>query len=250
MRKLQCPAIVLRRWPYSESSLTLRLLTPELGSIPVLAKGVNKLKSGSVGVLDTWALVNVHIGGPEDREMLDLYSVELLDRMSGLSSSTERLAAAGVLAELGELAAPPGQAAPQVFLWLQRWLQELSETERPRLTLVGALMEGLELLGLAPRLAPDGADPEADRASEQTLWFSPSSGGVVAGDQRPGDHARRIGPATRLLMRTLQEGGKAENATCEAVDDCLTILGEFLHYHLERPPKAWRALVETQAAAT
>ena len=37
------------------------------------------------------------------------------------------------------------------------------------------------------------------------------------------------------------------DATCEEVDACLTILGDFLAYHLERPLRAWRALLEAPA---
>jgi len=237
--RVRCPALVLRRWPYSESSLTLRLLTPELGTVPVLAKGVNKLKSGSLGVLDTWALVEVEIGGPDDREMLDLYRVTLLDRMAGISTSRERLAAAAVLGELGEEAAPPGMPAPRVFLWLQEALQRLAEDPAPRHSLLVALLGGLDLLGLTPRLDPGPGD--------EPVWFAPATGGALRSATRPADHARRIAPAALERMKEAQAGQKGQDAPCEEVDACLTILGDFLHYHLERPLRAWRALLEAPA---
>ena len=59
--------MVLRRWPYSETSQVVRMLTPEHGVLPMLAKGVNKLTSGQAGVLDTWALVEADFGGPDNR---------------------------------------------------------------------------------------------------------------------------------------------------------------------------------------
>ena len=130
MRRRRCPAIVLRRWPYSENSLVVRALTPDVGTISLMAKGVNRLKSGSLGILDTWALVEVEFGGPDGAEMQNLYSCRLLDRMSGLSADQHRLAAAGVLAELAELGSPPGQSSAALFLWLQHNLEQLADGTR------------------------------------------------------------------------------------------------------------------------
>ena len=49
MERLRTPAIVLRRWPYSETSLVVRVLTPELGTVGLLAKGAYRLQSGLLG---------------------------------------------------------------------------------------------------------------------------------------------------------------------------------------------------------
>ncbi len=237
MSPLRTPAIVLRRWPYSEHSLVLRVLTPELGTIGLLAKGVQKLKSGALGVLDTWAVVELECGGPEGAELLNLYHVSLLDRLSGLDGDPERLAAAGALAELAEEAAPPGQAAPEIFLWLAdslRALAALPPGADPAPALVQALLRGLRLLGLDPRLetaAGDGAD-----------WFSPAAGGLVRAASRPHEHARRIRPEALALLRGMADGGAAPASG--PWDDCLTMLGEFLHYHMERPLRAWPLLQE------
>lgn len=247
MRRRSTPGIVLRRWPYSEHSQVLRVLTPELGTISLLAKGVQRLKSGQLGVYDTWSLVEIECGGKEGAEMLNLYGGSLLDRMSGLSSDTRRLAAAGVLAEIAELGAPTGQASPRLFLWLQRWLQHLAEGAPVSPVLVAALLEGLEELGLQPGLDLPEGTPEGAK-----LWFSPSAGGVVAppDGRRPEQHARRLSTQDHRLLRSLREDPEiALSPGCEVPEDCLTILGDFLHYHLERPPKAW-PLLHRDAAPT
>lgn len=241
MPRLRTPAIVLRRWPYSETSLTLRALTPELGTVGLMAKGVQKLTSGSFGVLDTWAVVELDCGGADDAELLNLYHARLLDRLSGLDGDPERLAAAAVLAELAEEAAPPGQPAPAIFLWLAdalRALAALPAGADPAPTLVQALLRGLRLLGLDPRLhaAEDGA------ASGQIEWFSPAAGGLVRAAARPHEHARRARPAVLALLRDAAAGTMPAHS--DAWDEALTMLGEFLHYHLERPPRAWPLLQE------
>ena len=248
MRRRRCPAIVLRRWPYSENSLVVRALTPDVGTISLMAKGVNRLKSGSLGILDTWALVEVEFGGPDGAEMQNLYSCRLLDRMSGLSADQHRLAAAGVLAELAELGSPPGQSSAALFLWLQHNLEQLADGTRSSSLLLAALLKGLVELGLQPALdIPPGTPSGAQ------MWFSPASGGLVVppDGSRPDLHARRLSPTTLAVLRQLRDQPQKHTvANLGEVEQCLTILGEFLHYHLERPPKAWHLLHRPAARTT
>jgi DNA repair protein RecO len=220
--------------------MVVRVLTPNVGAISLLAKGVNRLKSGALGILDTWALVEIEFGGRDGAEMLNLYNCSLLDRMSGLSADQYRLAVAAILAELAELGSPPMQSSAPLFLWLQDHLNQLAEGAPAPSLLVAALLKGLSELGLDPNLEfPQGADSNAE------LWFSPASGGVVAppNGTRPDVHARPLSAATLALLRELRDHPeKHALANCGEVEQCLTILGDFLHYHLERPPKAWHLL--------
>lgn len=249
MSRQRTPAIVLRRWPFSETSLTLRVLTPDHGTLGLLAKGVNKLLSGSFAVLDTWAVVELDYGGHADQELLNLYSARLFDRNSGLDRDAERLAAAAVLAEVAEDASPAGQPAAEVFEWLRSALAALAAQppdEDPAQILVPALMRGLFLLGLDPIL------DERKPAAGDRCWFSPEAGGLVYAPSRPHQHARLLHAAVLALLRRLAGAAGATPAkgtecpTPDAVpwDECLTILVEFLHYHAERVPRAWPLLQE------
>jgi len=252
VRRQTSPAVVLRRWPYSETSLALRVLTPGSGVMALLAKGAYKPTSGWMGVLDTWALVELEFGGPDGAELLNLYRARLLDRMSGLSADPDRLAVAGLAAELAELAAPPGPEAAAAFHYLLQALHELAEGAEPAAQLLRSLVRGLDLLGLAPVLDPgaegDPADPEASSAAaaagapEAPRWFSAADGGVIpAGSPRPEQASRRILPAQLALLRALRADQPLAAEQADSVDReaCLTILGDFLHFHLERPPRAW-----------
>lgn len=229
--------------------MTLRALTPDFGTIGLMAKGVNRLKSGSIGVLDTWALVDLEFGGPEQAEMHNLWHARLLDRLAGLDRDPERLAAAAVLAEIAEEAAPPGHPAPAIFLWLTgclRRLAALPEGADPTPELVRALAQALRLLGLAPVL-DEQTGPGAD-------WFSPAAGGLTRSAVRPREQSRRPSAAALALLRRLAAQPEADPAAAtiaespdEATgpwDECFTILGDFLHYHLERQPRAWPLLQE------
>ncbi|MBC8329818.1 MAG: DNA repair protein RecO C-terminal domain-containing protein [Planctomycetes bacterium] len=234
------PAIVLRRWPFSESSLALRVLTPGHGVVALLAKGAYKPTSGWMGVLDTWALVELEFGGPEEAELKNLYRARLLDRLTGLSAEPDRLAAAALAAELAELAAPPGPEAAAAFHYLLQALHELAGGAEVGAQLLRSVLGGLDLLGLGPVLAdPAGGAGAGDGSSR---WFSAADGGLMpSGAARPEQTSRRISPAQVELLRSVRAGlpGAAEAADSVDREACLTILGDFLHYHLERPPRAW-----------
>ena len=223
--------------------MTLRALTPDFGAIGLLAKGVNRLQSGSLGVLDTWALVEIEYGGRPDAELRPLWNAQLLDRLAGLDHDPERLAAAAVLAEIAEDAAPPGHPAPGIFLWLTDCLRRLSalpEGEDPTPELVRALTQGLNLLGLAPTLA-EQSGPGSD-------WFSPAGGGLLRSAIRPREHARRPSAGALALLRRLAtapaSGSESPADASEPWDECFTILGDLLHSHMERQPRAWPLLQE------
>ncbi|MBT5102372.1 MAG: DNA repair protein RecO [Planctomycetes bacterium] len=236
------PAIVLRRWPYSESSLIVRVLTPRQGTISLVAKGVNKLKSGSLGVLDVWSLVQIEYGGPPDAEMQTLYRSELLDRMPGLSANPDRLAAAALLGELAELGSPAHQSSAEMFLFLAESLQALSQgNAETDFSLISAILRVLKLLGISPILRHD---PPHDLGQE--IWFHTASGGILApGQPRPQSRAHQLSAAQ--LSFFLSES--AAKLTLREHDLCLTIMGEFLAYHLDRPPKSWAALARRHQIA-
>lgn len=231
MIRQQSTAIVLRRWAYSESSLVIRALTPDHGVLALFAKGFQRPKSGHQGVLDIWCHVEIAYGGADGAELFNLYETRLINRFPGLAASPERLAAAALVAEIAETAAPPGPEAGPVFLYLLHSLEQLQgEVELPHF-LCTAVMEGLELLGLGPLLdAPDG----------QPAWFSPALGGVqsTSGPPPHGSH-RRLAPRQLQLLRTLRDDPDgARAARSDELHEALTILEEFLLYHLERQPKA------------
>ncbi len=237
MKRQTTPAIVLRRWPYSESSLAVRVLTPTHGTLAMLAKGAYKAKSGMMGVLDTWALVEIEFSSRKGADMQSLYKANLLNRLSGLSKSPEQLAAAGVLGELAELAAPSGQESSASFIFLVKRLESLANGCEIKALMCSALIQALDLLGLSPHLLPESE-------FNDKLWFDFEAGGVLEpGCQRPLGQATLVSAEVlRLLDLARSQPDLELQAKDETIEEALTILGQFMHFHLERPPRAWKPL--------
>lgn len=258
MSRHQSLAVVLRRWPFSESSLVVHCLTPDLGLVPMLAKGVHKIKSGHLGVLDTFALVELSYGSHADREMHTLYRAELVDRFSALSQDVEHLAAAGLLGELAELAAPLGLPSQQVFVDLVESYQELAAGTVIPCFLVRRLQQALKQLGLQPDFTPPEAKNDrkpatADpRQANQGWWFSVATGRLLPRGSRRPDGTSHWVQAEHLKFLASPPSAELQPSDAELrwADDCLTILADFLGYHLERPPRALSALRQISPTAT
>lgn len=256
MSRHQSLAVVLRRWPYSENSLVVHCLTPTLGLVPMLAKGVHKLKSGHLGVLDTFALVDLSFGSHADREMHTLYRAELVDRFSALSQDVDHLAAAGLLGELAELGAPLGLPSQRVFVHLVEAYQELAAGAVIPCFLLRRLQESLAHLGLQPNFTPPEAggsnSNQSPGAGDDGWWFSVATGTLLAkGSARPDGSSYWMRPELiRMLQSPPAAGAKVSEQELRRASDCLTILADFLGYHLERPPRALSALQQASPTAT
>jgi len=236
--KINSPAIILRRWPYSESSMVLHALTPNLGTISILAKGAHKLTSGHMGVLDTWALVDLEASRRPKVELFQLHKAKLIDRMPHLSQAISLLDLAGLFGELAELAAPPEQASEEVFLWLQRSLYDLKDEKYPHWYTLCAILEVLELLGLSPTI-PD--EPIAQ------YWFSPADGGFITNNDKggPDSMAKLASPEAIMTFKRAKNKEAITKSDLGNLAICTTMLGDFLHYHLERLPKAWPMCIKS-----
>ncbi|MFQ5748586.1 MAG: DNA repair protein RecO [Planctomycetota bacterium] len=245
MKRRRAPAIVLRRWPYSETSLVLRALTPASGTVSLFARGVHRMKSGQLGVLDTWALIHAEYGEGEHSDLHPLYRSSLEHRFSGISENPDRIVAAAVRAELAELAAPPGSPSEPAFLYLLEGLQELDRPLALLPFLCRTLVAGLGLLGLTPRLEMEEVlASAASPPSRAGLGFSPSTGGIGPLDGLPHEKpAHPLLPATLDLLRNLRDHpGRRIEADSACLQAAFTILEEFLLYHLEHQPRALAAL--------
>lgn len=80
MSILQTPALVLRVFPYGESSLVIHTFTAKQGKVAILAKGARQLKSPLRGYLEPFALLELIYYHKPTRELQILSKAERLHR--------------------------------------------------------------------------------------------------------------------------------------------------------------------------
>jgi DNA repair protein RecO (recombination protein O) len=197
------PAVVLRTYPYSETSKIVRLATRDLGVQSAIAKGVRRPRSPFGAGLETLSEGVAQLYHKETRELQTLAGFEVVELRRELALDLGRFAGAAALAEvmlkmapaaplaaaydvfiagLDALAgAPPGEADPVAVRWL--WL------------LVG-------VLGFAPQLDTCVRDGNAVAG---TVAFSTADGGVLCAGCAGPHPATRLPPRAYADLRALND---------------------------------------------
>ena len=255
MAYLKTEAVVLRRYPFGESSQVLSLLTRDYGRLRVLAKGAHRPKSSFGGPLDLAQRIEA-VYWPKPPGQLDLLTAsELLDGYSGLRRSWRRIAAACCALELVDGLSPEGDPLPGVFDLLVRLLETVAspspaEDPDPALLRFGARL--LQETGFFPRtsvcaLCQKPLPPPPSGGPAPRIPFSARHGGTLC-PACPGRDGSRLfaGAGTLVLLETLGRGpaarAEAVRPSPEQADQLRALLNYLFAHLLEREPKTFRFL--------
>ncbi len=237
-------ALLLRRTPFGESSLVVRLLTPDQGRVDLVAKGAYRTTSRFFAVLDWFHTLNVEFRS-KAQGLAPLQSAGWLDRRRRMTERRDRYVAGLTVLELCDVAAQPGTPEPQLFELATRALDHLDSGQLPAdLELVLFEARFLELLGVAPALlhcaACGGQAPPQGNSDRAT--FSAGSGGRLCA--KCAQEARRSGRRVGTLPVQVLEAAHSipsvprDLLACERPDLDLVLRvrdlhGRYLDYHLE-----------------
>ncbi len=151
-RILQQEALLLRRFPYGESSLVLHLLTPEEGRIALLAKGAYRPSSGFYAVFDLFDTLRVRWSQRKGQDLGLVTQAEVRTRRAGVAADLERYRTGLGLLELAHLTGREGHEERELFAWLGSGLELLARGATPGLLATAADLQLLRANGLAPAL--------------------------------------------------------------------------------------------------
>ena len=121
-------AIVLHRFPYSDSSFIVKVLTEESGIVSFIVKGGKKKESPFRGALDPLALSEVVFRQNPNAELQFIKEATLLDWHKDLRNDLLSLAKAQVITEMILRYAPQGVPLQEEFTRLEQSLSEFNET--------------------------------------------------------------------------------------------------------------------------
>ena len=251
MALVTTPAVLLRSFPYSESSRILRFFTRELGTVGVMAKGVRgRGRAGSELGSFAGGILTLYVSAT--RELHTFKEFAASNPRRALGSSVVRLGAASVLGEL-VLRHAGEEANAALFEALESALDHLERAEEASVVAV-VLSEGWHLvsvLGYRPVLGTCVSCGEPLGAQEMAR-FDFAAGGVRCPRCDVGPRGPRVGPAARAQLEALVEG-VALPARLQRPRAHLKLLSDFITYHVSgtRPLDSFaflnRVLAETDA---
>jgi DNA repair protein RecO (recombination protein O) len=129
-------AIVLRTYRLGEADKIASLFTRQLGRLRAVARGALRTKSRYGGTLEPLSYVRIWIFERENRDLLQLNSVEIIESFFGMQADYRVQLAAQFLAEVGDRLLPEREVNERVFrllLAVLRALKNSAEVNRPLL---------------------------------------------------------------------------------------------------------------------
>lgn len=118
-QRLTTEALVLRVFDWSESSQTARILTPSLGRLGVLAKGILKPNAYLLGPMDVLQWADVEILFDPRAELHLLVRFHVRSGLLGLRRDLETLATAHLLVEIADQGTRQAIDARRLFVALR-----------------------------------------------------------------------------------------------------------------------------------
>lgn len=230
MSILSTPAILLRSYPYSETSQTLRFYSETNGVLSAIARGVRKAGGRRGGGLASFSEGILNVQYKENRDLQTFRDFSPTNPRRGLATDPLRLAAASVLAEL-ILQHAESEANPALFADLGLGLDAMESAERLLLipTLLAHLWSLIGSLGFAPLV---GECVECGRpfGDDDLGRFDFGAGGLRCPDCTYEHRGPRLGPVARSQLQDLLAGSVREDLT--KPDIHLRLASDFITYHI------------------
>ena len=209
-RLYKTEAIVLRTMDLGEADRVLTVLTPRLGKLKVIAKGVRRPKSRIGGGLQPFSDVQLVLAVGRTWDVVTTASLE--DPHLGLRNDLLSTAAAWYVVELADRFCEGAADSHEAFTLLAQALAGLdAPSEEVTREVVARWFELhlLDAMGFRPELVrclECGSEIEPEGNA-----YSPTAGGVVCPQCRHAAlGARQIGPDALKVMRHLQRSSLVE----------------------------------------
>lgn len=197
----QSEGIILRIYPWSETSLIASIYSREFGKLSVLAKGARRPKSPFEAALDLLSICRV-VFIPKASDALDILTeAKLQKRFRAGTSSLLRLYAGYYIAELLDRGLDKGSQQIELYDFVVHTLAALeNEQAAVECIVLRFEMQLLRMTGHSPTLelcAHCGSAPDA----EGWVLFGVNSGGVICRNCRAtATNVIRIPSSTRDIM--------------------------------------------------
>jgi DNA repair protein RecO (recombination protein O) len=243
-------AIVLSRFDYGEADRIVTLITPSIGKIKVIAKGVRRPTSRLGGSLEPFAELRVSL--VRGRTFDVVTQVAVIHAWLHLRDALDSTATAWYVAELVDRSLEERHPAEPLYALLRRTCELLDAGMAPGRAARWYEMRLADELGVRPEV---DRCVECDRIIEPTdpVRWAPALGGVLC-ERHPGpsyDQAGLSTDALRLLkayQRMDVEAIAGLRLPAAVEREAEAALRAFLSYALEREPRSRRFLDEVTAS--
>jgi DNA repair protein RecO (recombination protein O) len=231
-------AICIRRWDYSETSLTVSLFLRNHGVVRGMAKGAKRPRGGFEGGIDLLTLGQVAAIITPARDLATVTQWRVLDTFRALREHLGANRAGIYMADLIHQMLTEHDPHPRLFDALQAALSGLDDLRRVEQTLLRFEWMVLLETGFRPQLDRDAETGGELPSSTETLGFSPTAGGIVA--DTGGPDRWRVRRETIDLLRAIAAGEPTDGADATGHGRAARLLAVYIRELLGAEPNSMR----------
>ncbi len=230
MALVTAPAVLLRRFPYGDTSQILRFSTGEMGVVGVVAKGVRARSSRGLGALEPFSEGALTVYHRPQRELQTFKEFQVVDAHRGLGLDVMRFGGASVLCEL-VLRHSGEDRNPELFQALREGLRRIENADGEAVlpTALACAWKMVGEMGYRPDLASCQSCGGTMEGGE-TGRFDFAAGGLVCRACSVRHEGPRVGPRARRQLEDLVNGRVP--AGVERARAHVRLLSEFVVYHV------------------
>lgn len=237
-------AIVLRYYPFSNTSRVVSWLTPRAGRIATMVKGSQRPRSPFLGQYDLFYTCELVYYARERTGMHIARECWPLKMRTPLRSDWKATAAASYACDLASRVSPPDAPHPGLFELADAALDHLAAGGGTAPFLFWYELKLMQALGLAPRFRQCLACGKELLPGARQSTFSYARGGILCGacsGKAPEPGAARIAPDILAMLTGWQRAQAPQAAlstqcTPRQLGEIERLLGLFLAYHLDVSP--------------
>lgn len=233
-------AIVLRRYPYRETSVTLSCLTEEFGKLKGLVKGLRAQPSRHRSAMEPMTVNRIVFYDTRTSQLHLISQCELLNPLDGLHRDLETMRVAALCVDLADAIVPLEEPQPAVYRLLAHALERLAVGAGDwRLTRVHYIARLLRLAGFHPQLTECTG---CGRLVQGTgYWSAPQGGLLCPACLHEDPNAEPAQPNVLEALAALSDAAQPPPLDASVVPVLSQRLDAFLRWRLDRPLKTLTA---------
>ena len=242
-------AIVLRRYPFRETSVTLSCLTDRFGKLKGLVKGLRAQPNRYRSAMEPMTINRIVFYDTRASQLHLISQCELLSPLSGLQADLDTTRLAALCVDLADAVVPVAEPQPAIYQLLKHTLQHLAVGggDRP-VTRAHFIVRLLRLAGFHPQL--DECTGCGGAVAGPAHWSARQGGLLCAGCLHEDPRAEAARPDLLEALERLSEADQPPVLEADLMPLLSQRLDEFLRWRLDRPLKTLEAEGSRRKAET
>ena len=233
-------AIVLRRYPFRETSVTLSCLTDQFGKIKGLVKGLRTHPNRYRSAMEPLTVNRIVFYDTRASSLHLISQCDLLDPLEALQHDLDVARLAALCVEIVDTVVPAEEPQPAVYRLLKQTLERLAVGAGARSAVrIHFILRLLKLAGFHPQLNEcAGCSAPVDTAG----YWSAREGGLLCPNCLHRDpRAEAASPAMLETLALLAEAAQPLELEPLLIPVLHQRLDEFLRWRLDKPLKTLTA---------